>query len=149
MGTRSLTKVIERCEDFQTKKKIASTICKEEVLTTMYRQYDGYLSGHGYELAEWLDEFTMVNGIGLDEKRKIANGASCLAAQMFAHFKDGPGGIYLYSPDVTNVGEEYIYKIYVGAEILLKVYNTYEGSDPTFEGTPAEFLEMAETEQYA
>ena len=35
MGTRSLTKIIERYEDFQTKEK------KEEVLTTMYRQYDG------------------------------------------------------------------------------------------------------------
>ena len=145
MGTRSLTKVIERYEDFQTKEK------KEEVLTTMYRQYDGYPSGHGYYLAEWLNGFTMVNGIGLDEKRKIANGAGCLAAQMFAHFKDGPGGIYLYSPDATNVGEEYIYKIYVeeGTEILLKVYDTYECNNPTFEGTPAEFLEMIKTEEYA
>ena len=138
MGTRSLTKVIERYEDFQTKEK------KEEILTTMYRQYDGYPSGHGYELAEWLDKFTIVNGMGLDEERQIANGASCLAAQMFAHFKDGPGGIYLYSPFTSDVGEEYLYKIYIeeGAAIDLEVWDVYELGKPVFEGTPEEFMVM-------
>ena len=145
MGTRSLTKIIERYEDFQTKEK------KEKTLTTMYRQYDGYPSGHGYELAEWLSKFTIVNGIRLGEERQIANGADCLAAQMFAHFKDGPGGIYLYSPDASDVGEEYIYKIYIeeGAEIYLEVYDTYGNNDPTFEGTPKEFMTMIETEEHA
>ena len=145
MGTRSLTKIIERYEDFQTKEK------KEKTLTTMYRQYDGYPSGHGYELAEWLSKFTIVNGILIGETQKIANGADCLAAQMFAHFKDGPGGIYLYSPNASDVGEEYIYKIYIeeGAEIYLEVYDTYESNDPTFEGTPEEFMTMINVEENA
>lgn len=100
MGTRSLTKIIEKCDDGSKK-----------TITTMYRQYDGYPSGHGIELAEWLSKYTIVNGIRTDETRLIANGMDCLAAQMFAHFKDGPGNIYCMHPDAKNYGEEYIYEI--------------------------------------
>jgi hypothetical protein len=138
MGTRSLTKIIERYKD------------EEKVLTTMYRQYDGYPSGHGYELAEWLSKFTVVNGILIGETKTIANGADCLAAQMFAHFKDGPGGIYLYSPNASNVGEEYLYKIYIehGADIYIEAWDTYE-LGPIFKGTPEEFMTMIKTEEHA
>ena len=94
MGTRSLTKIIEVYQD---EKKTS-----RQVLTTMYRQMDGYMEGHGAELAEWLAEFTVVNGIGMTETRKIANGAGCLAAQMFQHFKGGPGAIYLYPPGAKD-----------------------------------------------
>jgi len=133
MGTRSLTKVIEKYDE------------EEEVLTTMYRQYDGYPEGHGAELAEWLSKFTVVNGIRLDDERQIANGAECLAAQMFAHFKNGPGGIYLYHPDAHNCGEEYIYYIYAHhKDITIKVYDTYD-EKTIFEGTPEEFLTLQET----
>ena len=102
MGTRSLTRVIEKYDDDSKK-----------TLTTMYRQYDGYPSGHGIELAEWLSEYNVVNGISLNDTRKIANGMDCLAAQMFAHFKDGPGNIYCMHPDAEDCGEEYIYEIQV------------------------------------
>ena len=144
MGTRSLTKIIERYEDFQTKEK------KEKILTTMYRQYDGYPSGHGYELSEWLDKFTIVNGIGVGEEMLVANGASCLAAQMFAHFKDGPGGIYLYDPYTHDVGELYLYKIYIehGADIYIEAWDTYE-LEPIFKGTPKEFIKMIKTKEHA
>ena len=47
MGTRSLTYVY----DGQTP------------IMCMYRQYDGYLSGHGQELANFLNELTLGNGI--------------------------------------------------------------------------------------
>tara|TARA_R110001632_G_scaffold62903_3_gene150778 strand:- start:1274 stop:1699 length:426 start_codon:yes stop_codon:yes gene_type:complete len=132
MGTRSLTKIIEVYQD---EKKTS-----RQVLTTMYRQMDGYMEGHGAELAEWLAGFTVANGLGMDEARKVANGANCLAAQMFQHFKDGPGNIYLYPPGARNCGEEYIYYIYVdGSEINVWVkdtcYNKY-----IFKGTTKEFL---------
>ena len=82
MGTRSLTRVIRKWEDdFGDKRR--------EPFTTMYRQMDGYLEGHGNDLAEFLSQFTIVNGMKLNETRKTANGIDCLAAQMFAHFKDG------------------------------------------------------------
>ena len=64
MGTRSLTKVIESYtgEDGKTKR---------ETLTCMYRQYDGYLRGHGLELAEWLQKYTIVNGVIYDAKKLL------------------------------------------------------------------------------
>ena len=127
MGTRSLTKVL--CGR------------KEEPITCMYRQFDGYLDGHGQELAEWLSEYTVVNGISIDEKRKVANGMDCLAAQMFAHFKEDAGGIYCMHPDASDCGEEYLYKIKEGdnGEILLTVYNTWDEKE-IFHGTPEELL---------
>lgn len=50
MGTRSLTFV----HDGDAAKP----------LTCMYRQYDGYPSGHGLELQQFLAPFKVVNGIG-------------------------------------------------------------------------------------
>ena len=131
MGTRSLTKIVEVYQD---EKKTS-----RQVLTTMYRQMDGYMEGHGAELAEWLAEFTVVNGIGMTETGKIANGAECLAAQMFAHFKDGPGGIYLYPPGAKDCGEEYTYYIYVNNSSI-SVEVTYWDNESFFEGTVEEFL---------
>ena len=132
MGTRSLTKIIEVYQDENKTSK--------QVLTTMYRQMDGYMEGHGAELAEWLAEFTVVNGLGVDEPRKVANGADCLAAQMFAHFKNGPGSIYLYPPGARNCGENYIYYIYVnGSEINVWVKDACDNKY-IFKGTAKEFL---------
>lgn len=95
MGTRSLTVV----EDGKGR----------EVLV-MYRQYDGYPSGHGEELAAFLKPFTVVNGLG-DDRRKVANGMGCLAAQIVAHFKTEPGTFYLYPSGTRDYGEEYVYTV--------------------------------------
>ncbi|WP_196300473.1 hypothetical protein, partial [Streptococcus pneumoniae] len=87
----------------------------EQQIVCMYRQFDGYPSGHGKELAEFLTGIKMVNGISRDdEKQRIANGAGCLAAQIVEHFKreNGAGGIYLMPFDV-DAGQEYIYKVKV------------------------------------
>ena len=96
MGTRSLTYVVENG------KRI---VC-------MYRQYDGYPSGHGKELYEFLQPITIVNGLGGDSQN-VANGAGCLAAQMVAHFKNGPGGIYLKSVTPGDCWQDYEYYVNV------------------------------------
>jgi len=77
----------------------------------MYRQMDGYPEGHGKELAEMLSGMKMVNGLSIDQPAKLANGMPCLAAQIVAHFKEGPGGIYLYPAGTRDCGEEYIYTV--------------------------------------
>ena len=64
MGTRSLTFVYEKYGD------------KQMPIINMYRQFDGYPSGHGAELAEFLDGFRIVNGYSGDPV-KTANGMSC------------------------------------------------------------------------
>jgi hypothetical protein len=92
----------------------------------MYRQYDGYPSGHGQELAEFITGGKVVNGLGVDNKEKVFNGAGCFAAQMISHFKgDSAGGFYIYSNSAKDVGEEYEYHVLVDfdtKQITLKCY---------------------------
>lgn len=103
MGTRSLTFVYT--DHYQEK-------C--EPIINMYRQFDGYPSGHGLELAEFLSSFDeVVNGIPFGDKRKLANGMGCLAAQLVGHFKNGEvGGFYLYPVTTKDCGQEYEYHVY-------------------------------------
>jgi hypothetical protein len=117
MGTRSITKVIETWNDEKTSK------LKKQTLVCMYRQMDGYPSGMGSDLAEFLNSGKIVNGISLAETERVFNGMGCLSAQMVAHFKDGAGGIYLYPTNVGKVWQEYEYEIiqHEGEELKLKV----------------------------
>jgi len=81
----------------------------------MYKQYDGYPTGLGQELADWLANMRIVNGIrcGAEDCAvgRMANGMDCLAAQLVAHFKTEVGGVYLLPPGTRGAGEEFIYTI--------------------------------------
>ena len=100
MGTRSTTTIYENGEP----------------LLTFYRQMDGYPSGHGQELVDFLKGIEMVNGIqmgGDPPKLQQANGAGCLAAQILTHFKTGvinhtygEGGMKIREGD--NIGGIYV-----------------------------------------
>ena len=105
MSTRSLTRVIETWNDEKTNK------LKKQTLVCMYRQMDGYPSGMGSDLAEFLNGGKLVNGISLAESERVFNGMGCLAAQMVAHFKDGAGGYYLYPTNVKDAWQNYEYEI--------------------------------------
>ena len=133
MGTRSLTIM----------KEAFNKTAPVEEIAVLYRQYDGHLESHGQELAEFLAPFTIVNGIGLTEKRKIANGGSCLAAQIVAHFKTDVGGFYLHPAGTRDADEEFRYTVLAipGDPIWLKAEEGY-GSEWTtrFEGTPQAYL---------
>ena len=99
MGTRALTFVYDG----------------ETPIINLYRQYDGYPTGHGAELAEFLNGFKIVNGLGPDTPSRIANGMGCLAAQLVSHFKgDEAGQFYLYSPQTVECGQDYEYHVYTG-----------------------------------
>ena len=116
MGTRSLTTFVETYKDNSGKK------VKNEIVT-MYRQYDGYMEGHGKDLADFLAGGELVNGIGMDDK-VVFNGMGCLSAQVVAHFKDGSGGFYLQRAN-KNSGEEYRYKVigdFDTKEITIEVF---------------------------
>jgi len=135
MGTRSLTFIKDEYD------KNNNIIC-------MYRQYDGYLSGHGKELAEFLQDFTVVNGYSNITPARSANGMSCLAAQLVAYFKDGIGNIYLYPTNTSDVGEEFIYTISLidnQLNIDVKDWN----DKIIFSGTPTKLIERINTKEYA
>ena len=139
MGTRSLTTFKEDHTD--------------EEIVVLYRQFDGYPEGHGIDLFRFLNKMNMVNGIAGGEKRKISNGMSCLAAQMIAYFKEEPGGFYLYRADTRDVGEEYVYTIYVNhdidnneREIMIRVEKT--AYDESFENKSMEEMFDGPTDNY-
>lgn len=138
MGTRSLTHIKDG---------------NDRTLITFYRQMDGYPTGHGQELADFLKPFALVNGIGLNESRQIANGMGCLAAQVLAYFKNdqGVGGIYVQIPDASDCGEEYTYTIRPaeginpynppssGAFLRLTCQKVYGEGGVLYDGPPEDF----------
>jgi hypothetical protein len=140
MGTRSLTTFIEKWKDEKTNK------VKEVKIVTMYRQYDGYPKGMGKDLAEFLGQGKLVNGISFGENQLVFNGMGCLAAQCVAHFKEGAGGIYLHRGGTTNCWEQYRYEVIQEEgvnEIKMRCYDVYK-KKWIFEGTPQQFIERVE-----
>ena len=100
MGTRCLTRFIDE--------QTGEDIC------VLYRQFDGYIEGHGRELVSFLADRRVVNGYTATDKAKgWFNGMSCLSASVVAHFKEKIGDFYLYPSGTKDVGEEYTYTIYI------------------------------------
>ena len=120
MGTRSLTYVYDG----------------ETPIMCMYRQFDGYLSGHGQELANFLNELTVGNGIsGKPELFNFANGMGCLAAQMIVWFKKTPGGFYIHPIELDqDAWQDYEYHVYEN-KVVVK-----NPGEVIFEGSWNEFL---------
>ena len=120
MGTRSLTYVY----------------VEDTPIMCMYRQFDGYPSGHGVELAEFLTQIEMGNGIsGEPELFSSANGMGCLAAQMIVNFKKSPGGFYIYPVELDQAcWQEYEYHVYE-KQVVVK-----NPTEVIFEGSYEEFM---------
>lgn len=139
MGTRSLVHFVDDDE----------TIC------TIYRQFDGYFTGRGFELANFLSGIVVVNGFTFDMKSGThANGMGCLAAQWVAREKgEELGGVYLQPPaDAASddIFIEYEYWVsLVDDELWLKA----RGYDGQFEGHPRNFrdwvAEISKESSYA
>jgi hypothetical protein len=106
MGTRSLTYV------YNNYKTEAGTKIEQPIIC-LYRQYDGYPTGHGAELADYLNGMYVVNGLGIQNDQKVANGMGCLAAQLVSYFKkDEAGQFYLHAPELNRDDwQEYEYHI--------------------------------------
>ena len=98
MGTRSLTIVREDGAD----------------ILTLYRQFDGYPTGHGAALADFMAGRVIVNGIPCGESRaklaRMSNGAGCFAAGLVSALKGRDvGNVYVYPVGSRDCGEEYTY----------------------------------------
>jgi len=126
MGTRSLT--------FFYDNEMADNVGRP--FLNMYRQFDGYPTGHGAELSEFLNGITLVNGYNSDhEDGAHANGMGCLAAQAIAHFKKDIGGFYIHAVDDNDCGQDYEYHVYADGVIVIDPFDGRE----LFRGTWAEF----------
>ena len=142
MGTRSTYRIIEQLTH---KGKIVN-----QEICLVYRQFDGYPTGHPMETAEWLASGKVVNGISSTEKNLVFNGAGCLAAQLIAKYKDGPGGTYIQSlKSRGNSWEDYLYDIIVKEDKSIE-YVCYENGSrkkELFRGTPQDFVEKFEKQE--
>lgn len=99
MGTRSTTVLMDD---------------KNRPIAIMYRQFDGYPSGHGKDLVTLFKRSILVNGFSsrYDERLQV-NGMNDCAVQVITALKNksGAGSIYLYnSADARQ--EEYHYTVY-------------------------------------
>jgi hypothetical protein len=140
MGTRALTFVYDG----------------ETPIINMYRQYDGYPSGHGQELAEFLTQGKLVNGLS-GKNETVFNGMGCLAAQMIANFKQTPGGFYIHPVTDTECGQDYEYHVYqVEDDIRVRVTNRgcnmfgltmSDTNEALFDGSAVEFLDYCNPEK--
>lgn len=134
MGTRSLTYI------YQDKQEDAGL-----PLLCIYKQYDGYVSGLGITLAEFINSGKLVNGLGANDSR-VFNGMGCFAAQLVSHLKgETAGDVYLQAPILgVNSWQEYEYHIFENA------VEVYEGQlrngTKIFDGTWAEFLDFCKKE---
>ncbi len=128
MSTRCITVI---CDD------------KDEKIAVLYRHGDGYPEVHGVELAKFLSTRILCSGLGgkIIDGKQWANGMNCLAAQIVAHFKDAPGGFYLYPAGTQNIDEMYSYAVSrkgPGRDINICIL---ERNSVIFNGTPEELLE--------
>ena len=139
MGTRSLTRVIPRQEGLSFNQGHENG---ELAYVNMYRHFDGYPEGHGLDLAEFLKDMKIINGITDDaELGTHANGAGCLAAQMVKYFKEGPGYINLYPTDNDYGWMDYVYTIFPkeNEPCFISIYSTGK-RECIFVGTPEQLL---------
>ena len=119
MGTRSTV-------------KFYSEFNQEEPILSVYQQYNGYIDGVGYDLANFLKRKTVVNGFSDCQKMSngFANKMGCLAAQYVIENKKKIGGFYLTTKDDSQ-GNDYEVR-FIDGKIIIKVGD--------FEGTPDELL---------
>jgi hypothetical protein len=123
MGTRSLTYIY----DNEVKEKATLKInCKP--FTCIYIQYDGYLEGVGFELANLLAN-----------EYKENNGMPCLAGLLVCGLKENkPYNVYIYPPDLNmDAWQEYEYHVYKDVIKAFKVGSTV--NHLIFEGSYLEF----------
>lgn len=108
-------------------------------ILAVYQQFDGYIIGVGHDLANFLKDKTIINGIGGNQTMEtgFANGMGCLAAQYVAAGKTEIGGFYLTG---ATDSQEYNYEVrLIDGKLIIKVDN--------FEGTPEQLLVFEEQEE--
>jgi len=138
MSTRSIVRFAKREEG------VSFSEHPEQVEVQIYKHYDGYPSGHPVELAEFLKEFKIVNGLPFGDDSKMANGLGCLAAQYIARFKMSAGDIYVESPDTERDWIEYITYVW-GVEdkdIWMSIFDMEDNC--IFVGKPQQLIDKYE-----
>ncbi len=138
MATRALINFVER-EDGVT---FSAHPGVDKIHVQIYNHYNGYPEGLGVTLAEYLQDFKIVNGLPM-RTDKLANGLGCLSAQVVSYLKEEPGNVYLYRPGERS-WEDYEYFIWCkeGHGVWISIFD-YEGNC-IFVGEPDKLIEKYE-----
>jgi|21_taG_2_1085346.scaffolds.fasta_scaffold02924_6 hypothetical protein len=100
MGTRSVT-YIHEMESLD-----------EGVVCGFYRHFDGYPSGHGQDMANWLKDKKLVNGIGSDfDPSYMFNRAGAMSVKFVNHIQNVAGAEMIFERD-ADVGQDCTYHIW-------------------------------------
>ena len=136
MSTRSLVRFATREEG------VSFSEHPERVEVQVYKHYDGYPQGHPLELAKFLKDFKIVNGIPYPDPDRVANGLGCLAAQYVAAFKMKAGDLYLEHQDTDHYDVEYITYVW-GTEYKDIWMSIFAASEDTamFVGKPQQLID--------
>ena len=103
MGTRSLTFIHEMDH---------GCLNDEKLVCVFFRHFDGYPSGHGQDLADFLKDKKLVNGKGPDfDKLTMFNRAGTMAVKLVNHIQDISGAELLHGDDY-DYGQYHDYHIY-------------------------------------
>ncbi len=123
MATRSLVRFAKR------EVGVSFSEHPEKVEVQVYKHYDGYPEGHPLDLAEYLKDFKIVNGLG------------CLASQYVAAFKMEAGDIYLENPDTERGWIDYITYVWGddNKSIWMSIFN--DEVECIFVGKPQELID--------
>ena len=137
MATRAIIRIAER-ED-----GVSFSEHPEKVRAQIYHHYDGYPEYLGCNLAEFLCDFRVVNGLPTNyfENIKVANGMGCLTAQLIAGLKEEAGNVYIDYPDTDRDDVEFTYYIWgcVGKDIWMSIFDLHDNC--IFVGTPQYLIE--------
>lgn len=103
MGTRSITKFYQiRYKEDGTKEK--------DFCGAFYRQFDGYLEGHGKELKELLKGKKIIDGIQDQTIKESFNGIGCMGAWLIGQLKGNEiGSVYMTNEEDS---QSYDYTIF-------------------------------------
>ena len=149
MSTRSITTVRSRWDEGEWKTN-----------AVVYRHHDGYLSGHGEWLHEFLDGLEVVNGIPGNPPPRYANGPGRLAAQLVAKLNED-GHEPDLCPDDGPRGQEFHYQVDVqfganGGTVSVTVFDgpmtAFGGggercTNQVFQGSVAEYGEFLKNDR--
>ena len=137
MATRAIIRIAEREDGVSFSKH------PEKVRAQIYHHYDGYPEYLGCNLAEFLCDFRVVNGLPTNyfENIKIANGMGCLTAQLIAGLKEESGNVYVDYPDTDRDDVEFTYYIWgcVGKDIWMSIFDLHDNC--IFVGKPQTLIE--------
>ena len=132
MATRAMISIAKREEGVSFSKEPNQTI------VDIYHHWDGYPEGLGVTLADYLNGYHVVNGLGR-ENDKLFNGMGCLAASLVAELKDGPGDVYI-EPRESHSWIDYHY--YIWGDYYKSIWiSIFDEGECIFVGKPQALLD--------